>query len=103
VGEEVVAVVALRDNSRALHAHCTSQLARFKAPKEFISSNKSVGLATARRTIGGRKVRDVGGLDEHDDDVVNVFPGGEAAAGLDARRARRLLKGPESFRSGRSD
>jgi acyl-CoA synthetase (AMP-forming)/AMP-acid ligase II len=39
-GEEVVAVVALRDNATGdhalLHAHCTSQLARFKAPKEFI-------------------------------------------------------------------
>jgi 3-oxocholest-4-en-26-oate---CoA ligase len=39
-GEEVVAVVALRDNATGdhalLHAHCTSQLARFKAPKEFV-------------------------------------------------------------------
>jgi 3-oxocholest-4-en-26-oate---CoA ligase len=39
-GEEVVALVALRDGAQAdhapLHAHCTSQLARFKAPKEFI-------------------------------------------------------------------
>jgi fatty-acyl-CoA synthase len=39
-GEELVAVVALRDGADAdhapLHAHCTSQLARFKAPKEFI-------------------------------------------------------------------
>ncbi len=42
-GEELVAVVALRDgsdvtaaDSAPLHAHCTSQLARFKAPKEFI-------------------------------------------------------------------
>ena len=42
-GEELVAVVALRDGSdvtvagsETLHAHCTSQLARFKAPKEFI-------------------------------------------------------------------
>src|ERR1700741_4433471 len=41
-GEEVVALVALRDGSDAtaadsalLRAHCTSQLARFKAPKEF--------------------------------------------------------------------
>ncbi|HEX2286335.1 MAG TPA: acyl-CoA synthetase, partial [Mycobacterium sp.] len=37
-GEEVVALVALRDeaDSAALHAHCTSQIARFKAPKDFI-------------------------------------------------------------------
>jgi acyl-CoA synthetase (AMP-forming)/AMP-acid ligase II len=39
-GEEVVAVVALRDGVEVvheqLHAHCTSELARFKAPKEFI-------------------------------------------------------------------
>lgn len=39
-GEEVVALVALRDGRQAdpapLHAHCTSQLARFKAPKDFI-------------------------------------------------------------------
>jgi fatty-acyl-CoA synthase len=35
-----VALVELRDATDAvqnvLHAHCTSQLARFKAPKEFI-------------------------------------------------------------------
>jgi 3-oxocholest-4-en-26-oate---CoA ligase len=39
-GEEVVALVALRGGAQADHAslqaHCTSQLARFKAPKEFI-------------------------------------------------------------------
>jgi 3-oxocholest-4-en-26-oate---CoA ligase len=39
-GEELVALVELRDGVDAarklLHAHCTSQLARFKAPKEFI-------------------------------------------------------------------
>ena len=41
-GEEVVALVAPQrgaDAQRrraALHAHCTSQLARFKAPKAFI-------------------------------------------------------------------
>jgi fatty-acyl-CoA synthase len=42
-GEEVVALVALRDGidvaqaaSGSLRAHCTSELARFKAPKEFI-------------------------------------------------------------------
>ena len=39
-GEELVALVALRDGVHVtpepLHAHCTSQLARFKAPKEFI-------------------------------------------------------------------
>jgi 3-oxocholest-4-en-26-oate---CoA ligase len=39
-GEELVALVELRDGSDAvndlLHAHCTAQLARFKAPKEFI-------------------------------------------------------------------
>jgi 3-oxocholest-4-en-26-oate---CoA ligase len=39
-GEEIVALVALRPGADAghdpLHAHCTSQLARFKAPKEFI-------------------------------------------------------------------
>jgi 3-oxocholest-4-en-26-oate---CoA ligase len=39
-GEELVALVELRDGSDAarelLHAHCTSQLARFKAPKGFI-------------------------------------------------------------------
>jgi fatty-acyl-CoA synthase len=39
-GEELVALVALRDGVNVtpepLHAHCTSQLARFKAPKEFI-------------------------------------------------------------------
>jgi acyl-CoA synthetase (AMP-forming)/AMP-acid ligase II len=37
-GQEVVALVALRDEvgPEALHTHCTSQLARFKAPKEFI-------------------------------------------------------------------
>ena len=38
--QEVVALVALRDGAAAehalLHAHCTSHLARFKAPKEFI-------------------------------------------------------------------
>jgi 3-oxocholest-4-en-26-oate---CoA ligase len=39
-GEELVALVELRDPADAvhdvLHTHCTSQLARFKAPKEFI-------------------------------------------------------------------
>jgi 3-oxocholest-4-en-26-oate---CoA ligase len=39
-GEELVAVVALRDGTDAsdekLHAHCTSQLARFKVPKRYI-------------------------------------------------------------------
>jgi fatty-acyl-CoA synthase len=39
-GEELVALVALRDGSQVgsepLREHCTSQLARFKAPKEFI-------------------------------------------------------------------
>ena len=39
-GEEIVALVALRPGAEAghdpLHAHCTAQLARFKAPKEFI-------------------------------------------------------------------
>ncbi|WP_102145544.1 acyl-CoA synthetase [Mycobacterium hubeiense] len=39
-GEELVALVALRDGTDAghepLYDHCTSQLARFKAPKEFI-------------------------------------------------------------------
>jgi 3-oxocholest-4-en-26-oate---CoA ligase len=39
-GEELVALVELRDGADAagepLHAHCTSQLARFKAPKEYI-------------------------------------------------------------------
>jgi len=39
-GEELVALVEPRDAADAarevLHAHCTSQLARFKAPKEFI-------------------------------------------------------------------
>jgi acyl-CoA synthetase (AMP-forming)/AMP-acid ligase II len=39
-GEELVALVALRDGAEISHnslrAHCTSQLARFKAPKEFI-------------------------------------------------------------------
>jgi len=39
-GEELVALVELRDEAdtarEPLHAHCTSQLARFKAPKEYI-------------------------------------------------------------------
>ena len=39
-GEEIVALVAMRPGAEAghepLYAHCTSQLARFKAPKEFI-------------------------------------------------------------------
>jgi 3-oxocholest-4-en-26-oate---CoA ligase len=39
-GDELVALVEMRDHADAarelLHAHCTSQLARFKAPKEFI-------------------------------------------------------------------
>ncbi|MGH3677679.1 MAG: acyl-CoA synthetase [Mycobacterium sp.] len=39
-GEELVALVALRNGAETshepLHAHCTSQLARFKAPKEYI-------------------------------------------------------------------
>jgi acyl-CoA synthetase (AMP-forming)/AMP-acid ligase II len=39
-GEELVALVELRDGADAAHdelnAHCTSLLARFKAPKEFI-------------------------------------------------------------------
>ena len=39
-GEELVALVQLRDGAdtghEPLHAHCTAQLARFKAPKEFI-------------------------------------------------------------------
>ena len=39
-GEEIVALVELRKGADAagaqLHAHCTAQLARFKAPKEFI-------------------------------------------------------------------
>ena len=38
-GEELVALIELRDEAdataEALHAHCLSQLARFKAPKEF--------------------------------------------------------------------
>src|SRR6201987_3792429 len=39
-GQEGVALIPLRDGVEVapelLHAHCTSQLARFKAPKEFI-------------------------------------------------------------------
>jgi fatty-acyl-CoA synthase len=39
-GEELVALIALREGaepvSETLHAHCTSQLARFKAPKAFL-------------------------------------------------------------------
>jgi len=39
-GEELVALVAVRNGADPerdpLHAHCTTQLARFKAPKEFI-------------------------------------------------------------------
>jgi fatty-acyl-CoA synthase len=42
-GEELVALIEVRDEAgeanvaaQALHAHCTAQLARFKAPKEFI-------------------------------------------------------------------
>lgn len=39
-GEELVALVELRDGAETghepLHTHCTVQLARFKAPKEFI-------------------------------------------------------------------
>ena len=39
-GEELVALVELRDGAQTdheqLHGHCTAQLARFKAPKEFI-------------------------------------------------------------------
>ncbi|ABK67368.1 MULTISPECIES: acyl-CoA synthetase [Mycobacterium avium complex (MAC)] len=39
-GEEIVALVELRAGTGAaadeLHAHCTSRLARFKAPKEFL-------------------------------------------------------------------
>jgi fatty-acyl-CoA synthase len=38
-GEELAALVELRDGvatAEQLHAHCTSQLARFKAPKELI-------------------------------------------------------------------
>ncbi|RAV14617.1 acyl-CoA synthetase [Mycolicibacterium sp. GF69] len=39
-GEEVVALIALHDGAEAghepLHTHCTSSLARFKTPKEFI-------------------------------------------------------------------
>jgi fatty-acyl-CoA synthase len=39
-GEELVALVELRDETGAaaaeLNAHCTSRLARFKAPKEVI-------------------------------------------------------------------
>jgi len=39
-GQELVALVALRDGAEPthgpLHAHCVSHLARFKAPKEFI-------------------------------------------------------------------
>ena len=39
-GQELVALVALRDGAEPtdepLHAHCTSHLARFKAPKAFI-------------------------------------------------------------------
>src|SRR6185436_18838189 len=38
-GQELVALVALREGAEAahepLHAHCTSQLARFKTPKEY--------------------------------------------------------------------
>jgi fatty-acyl-CoA synthase len=39
-GEELVALVEVRDGAdighEPLHTHCTAQLARFKAPKEFI-------------------------------------------------------------------
>ena len=38
-GEELVAVVAFGDRVAGhdeLHAHCTAELARYKAPKEFI-------------------------------------------------------------------
>jgi fatty-acyl-CoA synthase len=39
-GEEIIALVALHDGvdlpAEQLYTHCTSQLARFKAPKEFI-------------------------------------------------------------------
>jgi fatty-acyl-CoA synthase len=37
-GQEIVALVALHDDVAhdALHEHCTAQLARYKAPKEYI-------------------------------------------------------------------
>ena len=40
-GQEIVAIVALHDDRTEiahddLHAHCTAELARYKAPKEYI-------------------------------------------------------------------
>jgi fatty-acyl-CoA synthase len=52
-GEELVAVVALRDGIQVggepLHEHCTSQLARFKAPKEvlFVDQIRRLGNGKA--------------------------------------------------------
>ena len=51
-GEELVALVALRADGEvghdAIHAHCTSHLARFKAPRSSSSSTRSAASATAK-------------------------------------------------------
>ena len=50
-GEEIVALVELRDGADAaaeeLHTLCTSRLARFKAPKEFVV--RRAGAAAGQR------------------------------------------------------
>jgi fatty-acyl-CoA synthase len=63
-GEELVALVQLRGGADAsreeLHEHCTSQLARFKVPKDFIFVDQvqRLGNGKADYRWAKRHVRD---------------------------------------------
>ncbi len=63
-GEELVALVQLRGGADAsreeLHAHCTSQLARFKAPKDviFVDQVQRLGNGKADYRWAKRQARD---------------------------------------------
>ena len=86
----------------ALHAHCTSQLARFKAPKEFIFVEQVRRLGNGKADYRWAKSRSDSNRSRLDmtctkaiDCLVNVhFGETEKQPDVDAQGARRLLQGP---------
>ena len=108
-GEELVALVELRDGSRCvspelLHAHCTSQLARFKAPKEFDRrrAGPSPGQRQGRLPVGekssDRKGADVDMNTSRIDCLVNVHFGETEKQPTWMLKVRDdYFKGPESM------
>ncbi len=101
-GEELVALVALRDGEalshEPLHELCTAQLARFKAPKEYIFVEQVRRLGNGKAGLPlGENVKQRSGDDmthKAIDCLLNVhFGETEKQPDLDAQGARRLLQG----------